>query len=241
MNILVVSDNVLLVSEFIRVTKIDCFAPFNFFYKYSSINKTPASLISLGMTAINVKTSVKEILANYDLVISAHCKQIFPKDLVSGIRCINIHPGLNPHNRGWFPQVFSIINGKPAGATVHIMDEEIDHGDIIVQSIVDLCEYDTSQTAYDKVQQAEIALIEKHLLSWINEDYIGTKPAEEGNYNGIQDFKALCELDLNQKGTLQEHLNLLRALTHGDYANAHYINDEGEKVFVKIELAKEVK
>ncbi len=239
MNILVVSDNVLLVSEFIRITKASCYQEYTFDYKYSSINKVPTALEAMGMSKIDVKSSAEEIAASYDLVISAHCKQIFPDYLVSNVRCINIHPGLNPFNRGWFPQVFSIINGKPAGVTVHLMDKEIDHGDIITQREIALSSEDTSQSAYDKIQQEEIALIEEHLLSWITCDYSASRPSETGNYNGISDFKELCQLDLTSTGTLQQHLDLLRALTHGDYANAYYVNEQGEKVYVKVELSKE--
>ena len=53
-----------------------------------------------------------EWMRHYKVGISAHCKQIFPAKLVENVRCYNIHPGYNPYNRGWFPQVFSIINKK---------------------------------------------------------------------------------------------------------------------------------
>src|ERR1035441_6956770 len=79
----------------------------------------------------DIKAEYQPLLKDFGLVISLHCRQIFPQALVSGIRCINFHPGFNPHNRGWFPHVFSMINGKPAGITIHEMDEQIDHGLII--------------------------------------------------------------------------------------------------------------
>ena len=78
----------------------------------------------LSFPTINVKDDGPWIIENFDVVISGHCKQLFPEKLVNGALCINIHPGLNPHNRGWFPQVFSILNGKPLGATIHVIDEE---------------------------------------------------------------------------------------------------------------------
>ncbi len=69
----------------------------------------------------------------YILFISLHCKQIFPQRLTDNYRCINIHPGYNPYNRGWFPQVFSILNKNTAGVTIHEIDQELDHGPIIYQ------------------------------------------------------------------------------------------------------------
>ena len=43
---------------------------------------------------------VSLIIESYQLVISVHCKQIFPKRLVENVLCINLHPGYNPFNRG---------------------------------------------------------------------------------------------------------------------------------------------
>ncbi|MCE9864029.1 hypothetical protein, partial [Aeromonas caviae] len=59
---------------------------------------------------IDLKSDTIRLINEFDFGFSVHCKQIFPKQLVESIRCVNIHPGFNPHNRGWFPQVFSIIN-----------------------------------------------------------------------------------------------------------------------------------
>ena len=131
--VLIVSDNVDLVSYFKVIAKTIPNKTAQFDYCFSVINKYPEILKSMGMSVADMKdqNNIRTIIANYDLVISAHCKQIFPDILVNSVRCINIHPGLNPYNRGWFPQVFSIINKKPIGCTIHLMDEEIDHGDVI--------------------------------------------------------------------------------------------------------------
>ena len=86
-----------------------------------------------GLTRMNIKKDYTPLIDKYNIIFSLHCKQIFPAELVQKVKCINVHPGLNPHNRGWYPQVFSIINKKPIGATIHVMDEQIDHGEILAQ------------------------------------------------------------------------------------------------------------
>ncbi|WP_057830215.1 dTDP-4-amino-4,6-dideoxyglucose formyltransferase [Colwellia sp. TT2012] len=239
--VLIVSDNVDLVSCFMFITKAISANIAQFNYCYSVINKTPDALITMGMSVVDMKShnEVETIVAEYDLVISAHCKQIFPKELVKKVRCINIHPGLNPHNRGWFPQVFSIINKKPIGCSIHLMDEEIDHGDVIYQEEVSVNSWDTSMDVYNKVVSIEKKLIRKYLLDLVNEAYECQVIESEGNYNGIKDFNALAQLNLSSKGTLGEHIDLLRALTHGDFNNAYFVDDQGNKVFVKIKLNKE--
>ena len=117
----------------------------------------------LSFPTINVQQESPWIVENFDVVVSGHCKQLFPAQLVNGTRCINIHPGLNPHNRGWFPQVFSILNGKPLGATIHVIDEALDHGPILAQKEVPVFSWDTSLSAYQRVQEAEKKLIEDSL------------------------------------------------------------------------------
>lgn len=154
---------------------------------------------------------------DFDLIFSLHARQIFPKDLVQKVKCINIHPGYNPYNRGMFPHVWSIINGMPAGATIHVMDEKIDNGPIIAQRQVPVTPYDTSETLYSRVVDAELSILTLVLGEILDGSYMAFKPTKNGNYNSLQDFKKLCDIDM------KEHFNtynLLRALSHGDYKNA---------------------
>lgn len=154
---------------------------------------------------------------DYDIIFSLHCKKVFPKELVTETRCINIHPGYNPYNRGMFPHVWSIINGLPAGATIHEMDEQIDHGKILSQRIVPIDIYDTSLTLYKKVIECELSLLEMSLPLILSGKLIGYDVGSDGNYNSLEDYKKLCEIDLSKHYTT---INLLRALSHGDYKNA---------------------
>ncbi|RCU43298.1 methionyl-tRNA formyltransferase [Corallincola holothuriorum] len=242
MKVLIVSDNFELVEHFKSVAKCIPYDTASFNYSYSAINKNPKKLIELGMSFVDMKdcSSVSKIIEKYDLVISAHCKQIFPPNLVDSIRCINVHPGLNPYNRGWYPQVFSIVNGKPVGCTIHLMDSEIDHGAVIYQRKVDVNSYDTSLDVYRNVISEEKYLISNHLLDLISGNYPCEELKTEGNYNSIEDFNALRSLDLSSEGSLGEHIDLLRALTHGDFNNAYFLDENSEKIYIKISLNKEV-
>jgi methionyl-tRNA formyltransferase len=203
---------------------------------YTSANRNPQQMIEMGALKINVKDelTIDKIIKNYDLVFSLHCKQIFPKRLVENVCCVNFHPGLNPYNRGWYPQAFSIINGLPVGSTIHLMDEEVDHGEIIAQKEVEIIVSDTSFEVHKKIINAEKKLIKENLLNIINGVFETTKPVQEGNYNGIKDYNAICELNLKSVATFREHLNILRATTHGNFKNAYFFDDNGTKYFVRI-------
>ena len=238
--ILIVSENVGLCS-FLRQIKndLDLSSKCSFDFRYTSYNDNPQSMINIGASEINVKDEevVEWIVHNYDIVFSLHCKQIFPSSLVSRITCFNFHPGFNPHNRGWYPQAFSLINGLPIGATIHQMDEQIDHGGIVGQKEVFVSPKDTSLEIYNNVIDAEKELIKEHLINIIDDAYTLSFPSEEGNYNGIKDYRKLCQLHLDSVGTLESHINLLRALSHSDFKNAYYEKD-GKKYFVKIVISE---
>lgn len=205
-------------------------------FRYTSFNLSPQQMIEIGAEKINVKDerTVNKVIESYDLVFSLHSKQIFPKRLVESVCCINFHPGLNPYNRGWYPQAFSIINGLPVGATIHLMDSEVDHGEIIAQKEVEVIISDTSLEVYRKIIDVEKKLIRENLFNIIQGVFKTTKPEKDGNYNRIKDYNALCELNLRSVATFAEHLNVLRATTHGNFKNAYFIDDRGKKYFIRV-------
>ncbi|MBA3758512.1 dTDP-4-amino-4,6-dideoxyglucose formyltransferase [Candidatus Saccharibacteria bacterium] len=189
---------------------------------------------------MDIKEDYEEIIRDYDLVISAHCKQIFPAKLTTSTKCINIHPGLNPFNRGWYPQVFSILNGLPLGATIHEIDPEIDHGAIIDQIEVAVDSWDTSLDAYNKVQDAERELIERSIESILNGTYNTLQPREEGNLNLKKDFEALREINLDEAVTFGQAIDRLRALSHGEFKNAYfYDKNTNQKIYISVRLERE--
>ena len=115
MKILVITDNDFLYNNFIEIVSLLKLADrYNFSYRYSFNNKyfSKQYFNYDNFKPINLKNKLEVdiVMSNFSLVISLHCKQLFPSQLVKAVRCINVHPGFNPYNRGWFPQVFSIIN-----------------------------------------------------------------------------------------------------------------------------------
>jgi methionyl-tRNA formyltransferase len=241
--VLVISDNPKLASVLAQlIDEQSLLAIANFEFHYSVVNKLPDSMLKLGYTPIDIKSqnTIKWVITSFDLVLSIHCKQIFPLEVVSNICCVNVHPGFNPYNRGWYPQVFSIINKTSIGATIHLMNKEIDAGPIIAQRQVSVNSCDTSLSLYERVLDAEIFLLKRYIRNIVNGDYEYSDLPMTGNYNSVSDFRALCHLDLDSTGSLREHIDLLRALSHGDFRNAYFIDECGKKIFVKIQLMSAV-
>lgn len=234
--ILVITDNDKLYSKFKCIALSIENASFD--YKCSWFDKPGFVKAIADIDAINLKKTPLDIAAEYEVIISLHCKQLFPKTILDRVRCINIHPGYNPYNRGWYPQVFSIINGLPFGVTIHEIDAELDHGKIIAQEKVKLYPWDTSLTAYDRVLSKEISLTKKYLQKIVDGTYTCKAMEKEGNLNYKRDFNKLCRIHLDEVVTWRDAINRLRALTHGNFSNAHFFDENGNKIVLSLNIRK---
>ncbi len=228
---LVVCDNPVLLRRFEGLVRELELAPSAFVYACS-----PGSEERLGLAAIDVTAAADDLAAAHALIISLHCVQIFPMALVRRVRCVNVHPGYNPHNRGWYPHVFSIVNGLPAGATIHEMDERTDHGRIIARTQVPVHEWDTSGSLYERIVDQEIELLRRHLPAIIAGSYSATGPESEGNLQTRADYAVLCRLDPAETTTMRALLARLRALSHDEHWNAYYDTDQGKRIFVRLQV-----
>jgi phosphoribosylglycinamide formyltransferase 1 len=89
-------------------------------------------------------------LAGYMRLLSPWFVKQFPQ------RILNIHPSLLPAFPGLEAQEQAFAYGvKIAGCTVHFVDEELDHGPIIVQRAVPVLESDDEKTLAAKILQEE--------------------------------------------------------------------------------------
>ncbi len=98
-------------------------------------------------------------------LISYGYRHIIKKDVLDLLpgRAINLHISYLPFNRGADPNLWSILEGTPAGVTIHYLDEGVDTGDIIVQKPVKLdFEHDTLATSYDRLQHEIQSLFRQH-------------------------------------------------------------------------------
>lgn len=208
-----------------------------FISPYSSIDDF--DIEGVGVVDVKNETDEAYLIQTYDLIFSIHSKQIFPKRLVEGVKCINVHPGYNPNNRGWYPQVFAIIEDRVIGATIHEIDTELDHGPIIARELVTKDVTDSSLSLYNKVVKMELKLLKDYLSDILNGSYRTVSPEGEGHLHLKADFNKLCKIDLSKKATYGEVIDHLRALNHGDYNNAYFYDENGNKVFLKLHLNRD--
>lgn len=90
------------------------------------------------------------VLAGFMRILSAEAIARFPN------RILNVHPALLPAFPGADAIEAALEHGvKLTGVTVHVVDEEVDHGPIIHQEPVVVAPEDTVATMRDKIQRIE--------------------------------------------------------------------------------------
>ena len=89
-------------------------------------------------------------LAGFMRLLSPHFVRAFPG------RILNIHPSLLPSFPGLDAQRQALEHGvKVSGCTVHIVDEKLDHGPIVLQTAVPVRDDDTEETLSARILKEE--------------------------------------------------------------------------------------
>lgn len=78
-------------------------------------------------------------------IISYGYRHIISKEIIDLIypRIINLHISYLPWNRGADPNLWSFIDETPKGVTIHLVDEGLDTGDILIQKEVEFKDLET--------------------------------------------------------------------------------------------------
>jgi methionyl-tRNA formyltransferase len=131
------------------------------------------------------------------LAVSVHFPRILaPGELGCYERAYNLHPGLLPWGRGFYPYLWTIVAGEPAGATLHRMSERVDAGPIVAQEPVESRPDDTARVMIARIRAAERSLF----ATWWPRIVEGEVLAEEqqptgGSYHAKADAERWRGLD----------------------------------------------
>lgn len=169
----------------------------------------------------------------YGYILRKKFLDVFPKGV------INLHPAYLPYNRGAYPNVWSIVEGTPAGATMHFVNERVDTGDIVSRVQVPVSPADTGETLYRKLEESSLALFRETWPS-IKDGKIRVIPQVpgEGTFHRIRDVEAIDEIRSDREYTARDLINILRARTFPPYKGAYIVHD-GEKIYLRIQLFKD--
>lgn len=168
----------------------------------------------------------------FDYILRPAFLSVFPQG------GINVHPALLPYNRGQYPNVWSIVDGTPAGVTLHRMDSAVDAGDILAQREVPVTSSDTGETLYRRLEGASLTLFQE---AWPLLCAGALKPRPQsgaGTCHRTRDVETIDELDLSREYIAGHLLNVLRARTFPPYKGA-YFRDGHRRVYVRVQLIPE--
>jgi len=152
---------------------------------------------------------------------------------------INLHPSYLPYNRGANPNIWSILDGTPTGATLHYVDPGIDTGDVIARRRIDVEPIDTGKSLYHRLETCCIELLAD---TWplIRDGDAGRIPQDRrsGSEHRTRDALQIGRIDLDRDYTARELIDLVRALTFPPYPGAYFV-EEGRKVYLRLQLCYE--
>ncbi|MWV40052.1 formyltransferase family protein [Natrialba sp. INN-245] len=191
------------------------------------------------LTSEEQLSTVEELQPDY--VLSCGFRHIVPEAIleIPNEGCLNLHPSYLPYNRGANPNVWSIVEGTPAGVTLHFMDTGIDTGDIVARRKVPVDFSDSGKDLYERLEDAQVRLFKETWPEILTDSYTITEQGEDdGTYHRTSDFEDLCELDPDETVEVKEFLDRLRALTFPPYDNAR-IELDGETYYVEVDVTRE--
>lgn len=140
----------------------------------------------LTRTMLNTGGSVFIVSYNYRHIIS---KDVL--DILDGC-AVNLHISLLPWNRGSYPNVWSFLDDTPKGVTIHLIDEGVDTGKILLQKEVFFDEnIETLISSYKNLHDTIQSLFKEN---WHNIKYGTLEPITQscgGSMHTKEDFSKI--------------------------------------------------
>lgn len=180
------------------------------------------------------------------LIISAHLRKILKKEIFSlGAKgAVNIHPSLLPKYRGLSPQHQAIIHGdRETGVTVHMIEDGVDTGDIVLQKkiVIEPGDYviqlqSKMLAIYKTIVVEAIALLENDSFQPLKQDlaalsYFGPLKKRDREIDltktAAETYNLIRAVSLPYKGAFYENYTLWTASSAGDADLAEKYPDPG--------------
>lgn len=183
------------------------------------------------------------ILADYDTdyIFGIHFPYIISKPLLSipKVGFLNLHPAFLPYNKGWHTPSWAILDKTKYGATLHFMSNDLDAGDIITQTEIEVKPNVTANELYQSVLEVEEQLFKDSFTNLLTLKPTRTKQVKEGTSYNKKDLAKVQEIDLNEKIFASDLIDKLRALTTNNIDEAAYFIVDEKKYRVQVNIIPE--
>lgn len=170
-------------------------------------DQTQTSLINFlleeGHSVVHKSNRVAiEDVKDFDFVISFGYRYIIKKDVIQACKgaLINLHISLLPYNRGSHPNFWSFYDNTPAGVTIHLIDEGLDTGDILLQKECNFdIEIETFNSTYTKLINEIENLFKSNINRILSKNIAPVKQQGKGTYHKSSDLPGIKSWDTNIK------------------------------------------
>ncbi|WP_353553312.1 formyltransferase family protein [Paraburkholderia terrae] len=156
------------------------------------------------LTVRETPVSAQEIAALApDLIVSHSYPHILKRDVLAAApdRFINLHISLLPYNRGADPNLWSFLDETPKGVSIHLIDEGIDTGALLLQREVSFDEdSETLGSSYAKLQQTIGELFMENWSSLRDGRIAPRAQSGAGTFHRASEFAALKDSLLGNDG-----------------------------------------
>ena len=157
---------------------------------------------------------------------------LISKKFLKKIKIVNPHPSYLPFNKGSHHSFWSIIDGTPAGATIHWMNSKFDSGNIIKRQKLKLDKYISAEIIQKKSENLSIKLLSE-VINKILKNFSNSIKQKKGTYHFKKDINTKDTLKYNQSIKIKDLFKLIRATYNKE--NGFYIQLKNEKFFIKID------
>jgi methionyl-tRNA formyltransferase len=130
-----------------------------------------------------------------DCVVVSSFHRILPRDLLSSCPFVNVHYAPLPRFRGRASVNWAIITGEPSAAiTIHVLDQDLDAGNVLFQRSVPIDRSDTVADLYDRLNELQLHHLGATVAGFLNGDRGQPQSAEAATY-GCTRLPADGEID----------------------------------------------
>jgi methionyl-tRNA formyltransferase len=159
----------------------------------------------------------KSVLARTNLAVVALFGHLIPPKVISSLssNIVNLHPSLLPIGRGADPIAWAIMEREKQGATIHVVEETLDTGPIILQSEIPSDFGMSSGQIYELATQELMNLFIQFNSTW-PEKLPHRDQEGRFTYHTATELERLREEFLNNSQNAEHVFRAVQALTFSD-------------------------
>lgn len=136
------------------------------------------------------KLTLKQIQSyDPDFIVSYGYKYILRPPIVKAYpnRIINLHISKLPWNRGYHPNFWSFYENTPKGVTIHLIDDGIDTGKVLLQKDVDFRKTeDTLEKTYKRLRKE---IEDLFIANWTAIRSNQIEPFKQSKFSGSHHYR----------------------------------------------------